>query len=119
MKINRQRALVREFFHSARSLLQHYNSLDAQRQQQQQQHDSLTASDHTTSDSPNSSSSASDVLIDQQPSATVAVQQTESHTEPRQIIVTLAKGQGGTAADGEFRRKIGNSWQVYQTEHSN
>jgi Domain of unknown function (DUF2431) len=118
MKINRQRALVREFFHSARSLLQHYNSLDVQQQQQQQQqqqHDSTATSGHIISDT-QSSSGTNDVLTGEQHPAADEVQQTGPRTEPRQIIVTLAKGQGGTAADGEFRRKIGNSWQVHQTE---
>jgi hypothetical protein len=31
-----------------------------------------------------------------------------------QVVVTLARGQGGTVADGEFQRAYCNSWQVVE-----
>src|SRR5688572_4888050 len=37
------------------------------------------------------------------------------HKQVREVIVTLAKGQGGTQLDGPYRRQWGDSWQVRDT----
>eukprot|EP00611_Tribonema_gayanum_P027676 TRINITY_DN6915_c0_g1_i1.p1 TRINITY_DN6915_c0_g1~~TRINITY_DN6915_c0_g1_i1.p1 ORF type:complete len:568 (-),score=52.13 TRINITY_DN6915_c0_g1_i1:17-1720(-) len=46
-----------------------------------------------------------------------ALQDAQSAHTPagvREVIVTLAKGQGGTSVDGPHRRKWGDSWQVVE-----